>query len=263
MLLLTAAALFTAPEKSETQQQIETAEAALAEQSQGGPAPATTPPSDATSEQSQQVSTEDAVEADNDAGAARDDWDYSQDEDGLWVPSGEDITAIGDSLVVTSADGLTYRFPEMNYAAKSNRQWKDALAVVEQADADGVLRDNVILHFGTNAGVDADQTRAVLDALGADRHVVLMNLYGSSSFIPDSNDQLNDIAAKYPNVVIGDWQAAATAQPETLQSDRIHPDIDGMHCTRKPWLKDSTASTSCRNSAKTPHLAEHGGTVSG
>ncbi len=156
-------------------------------------------------------------------------WGYTADEDGLLVPPSDQITAIGDSLVVTSRDGLTYRFPEITYAAKSNRQWKDALPVLEQALAQGTVKDNVVVHFGTNAGVDEDRAREFVEALGPDRRVVLMNLYGSSTFVPGSNEVIAEIAADHPHVVVGDWQAAATAQPETLQSDRIHPDIEGMH----------------------------------
>lgn len=154
---------------------------------------------------------------------------YSKDDDGLWVPAGRDLTAIGDSLVVTSADGLKWRFEGMNFEAQSNRQWKDALPVLEDALADGTVRDNVIVHFGTNAGVDEAVLRAFLVTLGPDRQVVVVNLYGSSSFVPESNAIIAEVVKDFPNAVVGDWQAFASAQPHTLQSDRIHPDIEGMH----------------------------------
>lgn len=252
VLLLTVVAVLTAPDTSRTQQQIEQAEANLAEAdprtrgaepagagvllgdpetpearpgavpSPGDPLAQAEPsaaaePAPAETAAGQTPSGEDAVLS------------WSADKEGLLVPDGEDITAIGDSLVVTSADGLTYRFAGTTYAAKSNRQWKDASAVVEQGLAQGIVRRNVILHFGTNAGVDEEQARAVIEALGPQRQVVLMNLYGASTFVPRSNEILAEIASEHPNVVVGDWNAAATAHPETLQSDRIHPDIEGMH----------------------------------
>lgn len=151
------------------------------------------------------------------------------DDEGLMVPTSDTITAIGDSLVVTSADGLKWRFPDMNFAAKSNRQWKDANPVLESALAEGLVRDNVIVHFGTNAGVNEDQLRSFLDTLGPDRNVVVMNLYGSSTFVPDSNKTIDTVVADYPNVVVGQWQSTIEAQPDVLQSDRIHPDLEGMH----------------------------------
>lgn len=254
LLLLMVAAIVTAPDKSETQRQIEAAEAAMLEQPAVGAArleaargvalgslPTDAPVTDeAAQEDSEQSAADPTTPAEPTDDAAADDaaadvpeqaaeWGYTADEDGLLVPPSEEITAIGDSLVVTSRDGLTYRFPDITYAAKSNRQWKDALPVLEQALAEGTVKDNVVVHFGTNAGVDEDRAREFVEALGPDRRVVLMNLYGSSTFVPGSNEVIAAIAADHPNVVVGDWQAAATAQPETLQSDRIHPDIDGMH----------------------------------
>lgn len=154
---------------------------------------------------------------------------WFEDDDGLLVPESNTITAIGDSLVVTSADGLKWRFPEMNFAAKSNRQWKDANPVLEAALAEGIVRDNVIVHFGTNAGVNEDQLRSFLDALGPDRKVVVMNIYGSSTFVPESNEIIANVVSDFPNAVVGDWQGTIKKQPEVLQSDRVHPDLDGMH----------------------------------
>ena len=253
LLLLMVAAIVTAPDKSETQRQIEAAEAAMVEQPAVGAAKleaargvalgslaSDTPVSEALEEgEDSVVDTPTPAEPTEDADAAATaavevpeqaaEWGYTVDEDGLLVPPSDQITAIGDSLVVTSRDGLTYRFPEITYAAKSNRQWKDALPVLEQALAQGTVKDNVVVHFGTNAGVDEDRAREFVEALGPDRRVVLMNLYGSSTFVPGSNEVIAKIAADHPQVVVGDWQAAATAQPETLQSDRIHPDIEGMH----------------------------------
>lgn len=241
VLLLMVVAIVTAPEKSQTQQQIEAAEAALATQPGDDGAAAATGTGQGLLLGGQGFPGGQDVPADADvappdqraAAGARpgpaERWGWSQDDDGLWVPEGGDLTAIGDSLVVTSADGLTHRFPEIAYAARSNRQWKDALPVLEQALADGMVRDNVVVHFGTNAGVDEQTARAMMDALGPDRRIVLMNLYGTSTFVPGSNEIVEEIAADYPNVAVGDWNAAVTAAPEILQSDRVHPDLDGMH----------------------------------
>lgn len=176
----------------------------------------------------QDPETKEGKETDGAKGDGDHPFGYQEDEDGLLVPDGEDITAIGDSLVVTSADGLEYRFPGMTFEAKSNRQWKDAMPVLDALEADAV-QDNVIVHFGTNAGVDEDALRAVLDTLGPDRQVVVMNLYSSSTFVAASNKTIEEVAGDYRNVVVGDWHGAMTEEPETLQSDRIHPDIAGMH----------------------------------
>ncbi|WP_413452216.1 acyltransferase family protein [Georgenia phoenicis] len=192
LLVTTAVAVATAPTTSLTQQQIEANEELLAAAEEVTQAPP--PPADWT------------------------------------VPSGEEITGFGDSIMVTSAHGLTYRWPEIALDAKSNRQWPDGLAAIEQAVAQGTVRRAVVLDFGTNAGVgDPDVVRAALDALGPSRMVVVVNLYGGSHWIPEANAALADVVADYPNAIIADWYAAIDAEPDMLQSDGIHPDIEGGH----------------------------------
>nr|WP_306271346.1 acyltransferase family protein [Ornithinimicrobium sp. HY1793] len=255
LVLLAGVAIATAPDKSETQRAIEANEDNLNTPSvdaagrraamsgtligTAGTADAA-PTADAPAEPTQGSGAEDTDEAPADPeddgegkDAAGDEADLPEgwilDDEGLMVPTSDTITAIGDSLVVTSADGLKWRFPDMNFAAKSNRQWKDANPVLESALTEGIVRDNVIVHFGTNAGVNEDQLRTFLDSLGPDRNVVVMNLYGSSTFVPDSNKAIETVVADYPNAVVGQWQSTIEAQPDVLQSDRIHPDLEGMH----------------------------------
>lgn len=148
----------------------------------------------------------------------------------LAYPAGQDIIAIGDSLVVTSADGLKDRFPGLAFDARSNRQWPDGVAAVDARLAAGTMPRAVILHFGTNAGVpDPGAVRQVLDKLGPDRMVVLVNLYGASPFVPEANRAFAELAQGRRNVIVADWNRAAAGRVDLLQSDQIHPGILGAH----------------------------------
>lgn len=144
------------------------------------------------------------------------------------VPEGADITGFGDSLLVTASGGLARQFPEIQLNAKSNRQWQHAEEIVK-ADLDaGLVRRAVIIDFGTNAGVpDPDTVRNVLDMLGPNRMIVVVNLYGTSTFIDPANKALDEIVADYPNAIIADWFTAASENPDMLQSDQTHPNIPG------------------------------------
>ncbi|UNX54270.1 acyltransferase [Georgenia sp. TF02-10] len=191
LVLATAAAISVAPERSQTQVQIEEAQAALDAAQSAAAKPAT--------------------------------GDFS-------MPTGEDITGFGDSIVVTSKDGLEQRFPGIMLDARSIRQWPDGEAAVEARLAEGSVRRAVFLDFGTNAGVnDEALVRRVLDALGEDRMIVVVNLYGGSEWVPAANETLERIVADYPNAIIADWHGAISAQPGLLQADGIHPGIEGAH----------------------------------
>ncbi|MCY0903944.1 acyltransferase family protein [Arthrobacter sp. H14-L1] len=147
----------------------------------------------------------------------------------MGYPAGEEVIAIGDSLVVTSADGLRDRFPGMAFDAVSNRQWPDGVAAIGTRVANGSMRRAVIVHFGTNAGVDQAMVSKALDLLGRDRMVVLVNLYGASSWVPSANDALANAVKGRPNVIIADWNKAISQRPDLLQPDQIHPGIFGAH----------------------------------
>nr|WP_241698433.1 acyltransferase family protein [Flaviflexus huanghaiensis] len=145
------------------------------------------------------------------------------------MPTGEEITAIGDSLIVTSAGGLEATFPGINFIAKSNRQWHEAPALVQEGLDNGTIRRAVILDYGTNAGIpDPQIVRDTIDMLGPDRMIVLVTIYGQSTFINAANDVIREIAADYPNVAVADWHAAISLEPHLLQADQTHPDYGGM-----------------------------------
>lgn len=200
LVLGTTVAVATAPAKSSVQLDIEKNEAAL--------------------------ESEPAAEASNERG----DIPPGPEEFDPSMPSGEEVTAIGDSIIVTSKDGLDAALPGINYLAKSNRQWYEAPDLVYEGLKAGEIRRAVILDFGTNAGVtDEAVVREVIDMLGENRMIILVNLYSPSTFIESSNELLASIAADYPNVRIADWHRVASADPSLLQSDVTHPNIDGMH----------------------------------
>src|SRR5699024_12586024 len=96
--------------------------------------------------------------------------------------------------------------------------------------SDGPPRTIVTSATATTAPVhDQPTVRDTLDDTGPDHRVVLVNIYGASFWVPESNENLADIAADYPNVVVADWNSAATEHPDQLQPDNIHPDMDGMY----------------------------------
>ncbi|WP_127126650.1 acyltransferase family protein [Georgenia sp. SYP-B2076] len=146
------------------------------------------------------------------------------------MPTGAEITGFGDSIVVTSADGLEARFPGIMLDARSIRRWSDGEAAVEGRLEEGTVRRAVFLDFGTNAGVrDKALVRRVLDSLGPRRMVVVVNLYGGSYWIPQANTALDAVVEDYPNAIVADWHSAVSERPELLQADGIHPGIEGAH----------------------------------
>ncbi|HET8601463.1 MAG TPA: acyltransferase family protein [Segeticoccus sp.] len=165
--------------------------------------------------------------SDSKSGAAKGTGAVSRTAD-FSMPTGKEITVFGDSLVVCSADALLVKFPGIMMDAKSNRQWPDGQQAVQSRLAQGTVRRAVVLDFGTNAGVqDKGLVGDVIKALGPDRMIVLVNLYGV--WVPEGNEALADIASHHPNVIVANWHDAIAQHPELLQPDGIHPGIEGAH----------------------------------
>jgi peptidoglycan/LPS O-acetylase OafA/YrhL len=147
------------------------------------------------------------------------------------MPKGTEIDGYGDSMMVGSVHALDYYFPGVRMDAKSNRQWSDAVtAVKRRGDAN---RRAVVLAFGTNAGVDVDDAKSVIDLLGPDRMIVLVNLAAPFSRVDKDNAALTALAKQHANVIVADWARAVRDHPEQLQSDRIHPSLTGSHLFAK------------------------------
>jgi len=169
------------------------------------------------------------------------------------MPSGPEIDAYGDSIMVGSLQALRYYFPGIRIDARSNRRWSDGLTEVKaRGDAN---RRAVVLAFGTNAGVDADRVEDVLTVLGPNRMVVLVNLMGPFSRIDGDNAALALVASRHPNVVVADWADAVRAHPDQVQSDRVHPTLTGAHLFSKT-VRQALADLSERSTGKAVVLKE-------
>jgi hypothetical protein len=169
------------------------------------------------------------------------------------MPSGTEIDAYGDSIMVGSLAALRYYFPGIRIDAKSNRRWSDAVTQVTERGA--ANRRAVVLAFGTNAGVDVAGAEKVLDELGPNRMIVLVNVMGPFSRIEQDNAKLEAIARGRSNVAIADWASAVRAHPEQVQSDRIHPTIKGAHLFSKA-VRQALADLSERNTGTPVVLKE-------
>ncbi len=146
------------------------------------------------------------------------------------LPTGDQITAFGDSMLYVASPALQADYPGIAIDATSNRQWPDVVDAIRSAVDDDAVRPVVVIAAGTNAGLrDPEPLREALDLLGPDRLVVLVNIYHSSSWVPESNETMARVAAEYPNAVVADWATAIAAQPSQLQPDGVHPDMDGMY----------------------------------
>jgi peptidoglycan/LPS O-acetylase OafA/YrhL/lysophospholipase L1-like esterase len=209
-------ALVTAPNKSQAELAVEEGERLIAEQNRQ--AGILSPDEQEVTDTTAATTTVPALDAA---------WPPEQP-----LPPGDLMIGFGDSVLSGVAPAMYAEFPGMVLDAVPIRQWKDAPGIVQQSIDAGTIRPVVVLSFGTNAGLESEGSqqglRAVLDALGPARRVVLVNTVGISDWVPSTNATLAAISAEYPNTLVMDWHSTVAANPGLLHDDRTHPNMEGM-----------------------------------
>lgn len=143
------------------------------------------------------------------------------------MPTGDQITAIGDSVMLASSQGLSEVFPGIQTDTSVSRSIMVAPELIGNALSAGSLRQWVLIGLGTNSAITPDQLDQIRNMIGPDRVLVLVNAHGDRTWIPPTNQVLADYAAAHPdNVVLVDWDATANANAQVLGSDGIHPSMD-------------------------------------
>lgn len=143
------------------------------------------------------------------------------------MPTGDQITAIGDSVMLASSQGLSEVFPGIQTDASVSRSIMVAPELIGNALSAGSLQQWVLIGLGTNSAITPDQLDQIRNMIGPDRVLVLVNAHGDRTWIPPTNQVLADYAAAHPdNVVLVDWDATANANAQVLGSDGIHPSMD-------------------------------------
>lgn len=138
------------------------------------------------------------------------------------------IFALGDSVLAGAARCLEARGVKVD--AEQSRQVTEAIDILARRPAG--LPARVIVHIGTNGGVDAGQLDTIMGLLGPQRLVLWSTIQ-----LPDdptrytyersTNDAIAALADRYPNVRVFDWEAATRQRPEWLYVEGIHMTPEG------------------------------------
>jgi peptidoglycan/LPS O-acetylase OafA/YrhL len=239
------AVVLTAPERTSTEELLRANEAALAASasttsstappsaSPTGPAPSRAGPRPTASPASTPVHS---------AGTVKQDWS---------MPTGAEIDAFGDSMLVGASNAMRYYFPKVRMDARSNRRWSQAPGLV--AARGDSLRRAVVLAFGTNFGTDEKALRRVLDQLGPDRMVVVVTVHGRFARVAADNAELRRIVGGLDNVAVAEWDDAVAGTSGMLQSDGIHPSLRGAHLY-SATVRKAFATLSERHTGRTVAL---------
>lgn len=141
--------------------------------------------------------------------------------------TGENVTAVGDSVMLASAPALYERLPGIVVDAEVSRSIWAGAEIVDRLAASGSLRDHVVVALGTNGPVDRSVLTHIADTVGPQRDLILVNAHAPRDWIAGVNRDLASFARGRTGVVVADWSTAISKHPDLLAGDGIHPGSAG------------------------------------
>jgi hypothetical protein len=143
--------------------------------------------------------------------------------------TGKQVTAIGDSVMAASAMTMAAVMPGIYIDAKPDRQMPAGLAIVRRLAATGRLRPVVVIGLGTNYIVTTKQLNELMNVLGPNRKLVLINTYVPDAWSRQVNATEAAFIRQHPSVTPADWFDTIRNRMNLLWPDHIHPEIPGTY----------------------------------
>ncbi|WP_022883245.1 acyltransferase family protein [Glaciibacter superstes] len=143
------------------------------------------------------------------------------------IPTGDKITAVGDSVMLAAAPELQASFPGIAIDAAVSRSMQTAPAILTSLADTGQLRPVVLVGLGTNGPIDEADLAAIESILGPDRELVVINTFADRDWIAGVNQALAEFSAEHRLVELADWSTAIAPHTDVLAEDNIHPGPTG------------------------------------
>ena len=136
--------------------------------------------------------------------------------------TGDEVTAIGDSVLLAATPELQSRLPGIEVDAAVSRQLSAAPDIVRALSASGSLRPVLVIALGTNGPIDRGTLEAIRAAAGSGHRIVVVTAQAPKPWIPEVNQTLEAFADDYRAVELADWYTAIQPQLGVLNRDRVH-----------------------------------------
>ena len=139
------------------------------------------------------------------------------------LASGEQISAIGDSVMLAAAPEVQAAFPGILIDATVSRQMLNAPEAVESMISVGTLRPVLVLGLGTNGPIGADTLERLKTLVGDETQLIVVNVQAPRGWVPEVNAILARFAQQYRGVELANWHDAIQPSLDVLASDEVHP----------------------------------------
>ena len=142
--------------------------------------------------------------------------------EGIEEIKGDEITVIGDSIMIDTEPVLQKRLPGIVIDAKIGRQMHQARDVISRLQKEGKLRKMVIIELGSNGSFTAEQLTKILDSLNEIEQIVLVNTRVPKPWETVVNETLYQVAEADPQIKLIDWYTASSGHDDYFYPDGVH-----------------------------------------
>lgn len=129
------------------------------------------------------------------------------------------VVGIGDSIMLGAITNLYNQFPNGYFDAKTSRTAWVANGILQNLKSKKKLGEPIIINLGANGDCPQDVKIKILKTVG-NRKVFWVNVTNDKSV--NVNKDLNNLAMKYANLYVVDWNRISKGHPEYFVADRIH-----------------------------------------
>ncbi|HBJ72437.1 MAG TPA: hypothetical protein DDY88_01690 [Actinobacteria bacterium] len=128
--------------------------------------------------------------------------------------------ALGDSVMLGARAALQ-DLGVQKVDAKVSRQASTAPELLRERGIG--LQKRIVIHLGTNGTFSPSICRSIMNVVGSQRRVYLVNVKVPRRWEGSNNLAIQRCAERYPKQVrVVDWHLAASRHPEWLYADGVH-----------------------------------------
>lgn len=142
----------------------------------------------------------------------------------------QEITIIGDSLILGAQNYLKQQIPDVVIDAKVGRKFQEAMARIKDLEEKGLLGKVVVIALGTNGAFSVEEGLQVIDYLQSKgRKVLFVNAKVPRWWESEVNKTYQVLKSMRPSIEVIDWYNLSSVICSRSDVSCFRP--DGYHLT--------------------------------
>ena len=143
-----------------------------------------------------------------------------------FIPEG--VTVIGDSVPLGAKTTMMIRIQNCYVDAEVNRTIPEGMALMQELQNTGQLREYVVIALGTNGSDNyKNELTRIVSAMAPGHRLIFVTPFDgrandNAKWTNETSEWIRGLPAQYDFVSVADWNSTAASQVELLAGDKVH-----------------------------------------